>query len=64
MILLDFVGVLLGQLKNRIPIVIDGFIASAAALLCTKAKSIYTSEFMFPSHLSAEPGAAYMMKKN
>ena len=55
-------GCFIGAAKNRIPIVIDGFIASAAAL-CAQRLNPYTSEFMFPSHLSAEPGAAYMMKE-
>lgn len=55
-------GCFLGAAKNRVPIVIDGFIASAAAL-CAQRLNPYTREFMFPSHLSAEPGAVYMMKE-
>lgn len=55
-------GCFLGAAKNRVPIVIDGFIASAAALCAYRLNSL-TREYMFPSHLSAEPGAVYMMKE-
>lgn len=55
-------GAFLGAAKNRVPIVIDGFIASAAAL-CAQRLNKYCREFMFPSHLSAEPGAVYMMNE-
>ena len=55
-------GVYLGAAKNRIPVVIDGFIASAAALCAYKLNSD-VRDFMFPSHLSAEPGAIYMMRE-
>ena len=48
-------GVYLGCAKERIPVVIDGFISVVAALcaarICPKAK-----DFMFPSHESFEPG--------
>ena len=52
-------GCFLGAAKNRIPIVIDGFISSAAAYKLNP----LTHDFLFPSHLSAESGAAYMMKE-
>jgi len=55
-------GCFIGAAKNRVPIVIDGFIASAAAL-CAQRLNPHAREFMFPSHLSAEPGALYMMKE-
>lgn len=55
-------GCFLGAAKNRIPIVIDGFIASSAALCAQKLNS-NCRDFMFPSHLSAEPGAKYMMEE-
>lgn len=55
-------GCFLGAAKNRVPIVIDGFIASVAALCaCRLNKNV--REFMFPSHLSMEPGAAHIMKE-
>lgn len=55
-------GCFLGAAKNRVPIVIDGFISSAAAL-CSYKLNPLTRDFMFPSHLSAEYGAKIMMKE-
>lgn len=53
-------GCFLGAAKNRIPIVIDGFIASIAAL-CAYRLCESSRDFMIPSHLSQEPGAKYIM---
>lgn len=53
-------GCFLGAAKNRIPIVIDGFIASTAAL-CAYRMCESSRDFMIPSHLSKEPGAKYIM---
>ncbi|MCX7883600.1 MAG: nicotinate-nucleotide--dimethylbenzimidazole phosphoribosyltransferase [Caloramator sp.] len=55
-------GCFLSAAKNRVPIVIDGFISSAAALCAYKLNPL-SRDYMFPSHLSAEPGASYMMKE-
>jgi len=55
-------GCFLGAAKNRVPIVIDGFISSAAALCAYKLNPL-ARDYMFPSHLSAEPGAVYMSKE-
>lgn len=55
-------GCFLGAAKNRVPIVIDGFISSAAALCAYKLNS-NVRDYIFPSHLSAEPGAVYVMKE-
>jgi nicotinate-nucleotide--dimethylbenzimidazole phosphoribosyltransferase len=55
-------GCFLGAAKNRVPIVIDGFISSAAAV-CACRLNPDVKDFLFPSHLSAEPGAAYMMEE-
>ncbi|CAM2964499.1 nicotinate-nucleotide--dimethylbenzimidazole phosphoribosyltransferase [Hathewaya histolytica] len=55
-------GCFLGAAKNRMPIVIDGFIASAAAL-CAFRLNPNVKDFIFPSHLSAEPGADFIMKE-
>lgn len=55
-------GCFLGAAKNRTPIVIDGFISSAAALCAYKLNPL-ARDYMFPSHLSAEPGAVYMSKE-
>jgi nicotinate-nucleotide--dimethylbenzimidazole phosphoribosyltransferase len=55
-------GCFLGAAKNRIPIVIDGFIASAAAL-CAYRLNPLCAEYIFASHLSAEPGAVYAIRE-
>ena len=56
------VGVYLGAAFFRLPVVIDGVISAAAALLafnlCDK-----TRDFMIPSHCSEEPGYAVAMKR-
>lgn len=53
-------GLFLSAAKNRKPIVIDGFISSAAALCAVKLNPI-VADYIIPSHLSNEPGAKYMM---
>lgn len=55
-------GCFLGAASLRVPIVIDGFIASAAALCACRINPL-CKDYMFPSHLSAETGAIYMMKE-
>lgn len=55
-------GCFLAAAKNRVPIVIDGFISGAAALCAYKLNPL-VKEYIFPSHLSAEPGAAFAMKE-
>jgi len=55
-------GCFLGAAKNKKPIVIDGFISSAAAL-CAVRLNENVRDYLFPSHLSDEPGAMYMMKE-
>lgn len=53
-------GLCLSAAKNKKPIVIDGFISSAAAL-CASYLNPYVKEYIIPSHLSAEPGARYVL---
>ncbi len=48
-------GVFLGAAKNRVPVVIDGFISIAAAFVATKLCPA-ARDFMFASHVSVEPG--------
>lgn len=48
-------GVILACSANRIPVVIDGFISYASALLAYKINP-KTKEYMIASHSSAEPG--------
>lgn len=55
-------GCFLGAAKNKKPIVIDGFISSAAAL-CAVRLNKDVKDYLFASHLSEEPGAMYMMKE-
>ncbi len=56
------VGVYLGGMENRAPVVIDGFISLIAAAL---ARMIEPScaDFMIPSHISAEPAAAMLFDR-
>ena len=55
-------GLYLSAAKNKKPIVIDGFISSAAALCAVKIEALVIN-YMIPSHLSDEPGAKYLMKE-
>lgn len=55
-------GVYLSAAKNRKPVVIDGFISSAAALCAARIKS-EVKDFLLPSHLSKEPAAERMLKE-
>lgn len=48
-------GVILGCSANKIPVVVDGFISYAAALLAYKINPM-SKEYMIASHSSAEPG--------
>jgi len=48
-------GVMLGAAANRIPVVIDGFISGAAALIAV-ALAPSLKEFIIPAHVSAEAG--------
>jgi nicotinate-nucleotide--dimethylbenzimidazole phosphoribosyltransferase len=49
------VGVILGAARARRAVIIDGFIASAAALTCVRLCSA-ASAYLVASHLSPEPG--------
>lgn len=55
-------GVILGGAANRVPVIIDGFIASAAALvaarLCPAAR-----DYMIASHVSVEPGHKLLLEE-
>ncbi len=55
-------GVYLGAACCRIPVVIDGFISSVAALAAYRLCPL-TVDYMIPSHYSKEPGFAYAMKE-
>lgn len=53
-------GLILSAAKNKKPVVIDGFISAVAALCALRLNSL-VSEYIIPSHLSAEPGAKYVL---
>jgi nicotinate-nucleotide--dimethylbenzimidazole phosphoribosyltransferase len=54
-------GVFLGAAHYRLPVVIDGVISIAAALLAAVAAPL-SKNFMIPSHLSQEPGYALAIR--
>jgi nicotinate-nucleotide--dimethylbenzimidazole phosphoribosyltransferase len=53
-------GFCLGAATRRVPVVMDGFIATAAAALAVSLCPA-TSGYLFASHRSAEPGHAYLL---
>jgi nicotinate-nucleotide--dimethylbenzimidazole phosphoribosyltransferase len=53
-------GVMLGAAAARIPVVIDGFISGAAALIAT-ALSPQVKDYIIAAHVSAEAGHALML---
>lgn len=53
-------GLILGAAANRRPIVIDGFISSAAALVASRIAPL-SAEYMIASHLSEEPGHKHLL---
>jgi nicotinate-nucleotide--dimethylbenzimidazole phosphoribosyltransferase len=55
-------GLIIGAVANRIPIVIDGFISTAGALIAFEMNPIIR-EYLFASHLSAEKGHKVMLKR-
>jgi nicotinate-nucleotide--dimethylbenzimidazole phosphoribosyltransferase len=54
-------GVMLGAAAQRIPVVIDGFISGAAALVAT-ALAPQLKDYLIAAHVSAEAGHAAMLK--
>jgi len=55
-------GVILGAAMSSVPVIIDGFISGAAALISAKIapKSV---EYMVASHLSVEPGHGFILRE-
>jgi nicotinate-nucleotide--dimethylbenzimidazole phosphoribosyltransferase len=53
-------GVILGAAANRIPVVIDGFISGAAALIAYKLSPL-VKDYLVASHLSEERGHRVML---
>ena len=54
-------GVMLGAAAHRIPVVIDGFISGAAALIAT-ALSPGLKDFLIAAHVSAEAGHGLLLR--
>jgi nicotinate-nucleotide--dimethylbenzimidazole phosphoribosyltransferase len=54
-------GVILGAAARRIPVVIDGFIAGAAALIAT-GLAPEAKNYLIAGHMSAEPGHKIMLE--
>jgi len=55
-------GLILGAAANRIPVVVDGFISTAGALIAYSIEP-KTREYMFASHMSQEAGHKAMLEK-
>lgn len=55
------VGVMLGASSRRVPVVIDGFISGAAALIAT-ALAPQVKHYLIAGHVSAEPGHRIMLE--
>ena len=55
-------GLIIGSVFHRIPVVVDGFISTAGAMIAT-AMNPTINEYLFYSHLSAEPGHKNMLEK-
>lgn len=54
-------GVILGAAAHRLPVVIDGFISGAAALIATKLCP-QARDYLFAGHLSAETGHRLLLQ--
>lgn len=55
-------GVMLAAAAGRVPVVIDGFISSAAALIAASICPL-SRDFMIASHVSVEPGHKLMLEE-
>ncbi|MCL6601443.1 MAG: nicotinate-nucleotide--dimethylbenzimidazole phosphoribosyltransferase [Paenibacillus sp.] len=55
-------GIILGAAANRVPVVIDGFISSAAALVA-RALAPESASYMIASHVSGEQGHRLMLQR-
>lgn len=55
-------GVILGAASERIPVVVDGFISTAGAMIAYEIEP-KTADYMFAAHASVEIGQRCMLKK-
>lgn len=56
------VGLYLSCAKNRIPVILDGFISMVSALVAIKISN-YSKDYMLPSHYSNEQGTKILLKE-
>jgi len=56
------VGCYLGAARYSLPVVVDGFISGVAALTAVR-MAPECKKFLFPSHISAEPGAKIVLEE-
>ncbi len=55
------VGVILGAAAHHIPVVIDGFISGAAALIASSLSPFF-KDYLIAAHVSTEPGHGLLLK--
>ena len=55
-------GLIIGAAANRIPVMIDGFISTAGALIASE-MNVNIKDYLFASHLSVEQGHRIMLKR-
>ena len=55
-------GLIIGAAANRIPVVVDGFISTAGALIAYSLEPM-TRDYMFSAHISQEIGHKVMLEK-
>lgn len=60
--LIGMAGCFIGAAYYKVPIVIDGFISAAAALVAYRLNPL-VKDYMIPSHMSEEPGYRGIMKE-
>ena len=53
-------GIMIGAAAHRVPVIVDGFISGAAALIATSISPL-VSEYLIQSHISTEPGHRIML---
>lgn len=54
-------GIILGAARNKVPVLIDGFISTASALIASKLNPL-SVKYMIASHQSSEPGHIRMLE--
>lgn len=54
-------GAILGAASRRVPVLLDGFIATVAALLAVRLRPA-AADYLIAGHRSQEPGHAYVLK--